>query len=370
MVPERGDKGSKSTPKHTLLQSNLKPLSDNLQGLTQKFSGLEAAQNDLQAQFLAQRQQTSPVKSSVPTPLSCISVSNEVGSDNDSEFVEQDDEDEKIEDINQYQDNSPLDQIFESNSRQFWVPEQKHIDLWNSARNMDPTNNHKEDWSKPIAVKVRKFLTSHPSAKPFLGPSPDDDVPDLRYNNKKLLEKQLSTLHSSIGAGAAALTDLLSSTELVIENLQKTAADYSNPEVQVADPREEAAEIFSTLAAEFKDTYVKKAINALRLLADGHNKVTSLRRSQYVDNVTSGSEARNMVRRLQPSKQFLFGGDIQKVCKSLKDGNQLSTVLQRKPSFGFKGPKKDFKGTKGGRVDRFRSKNPNSKFQRNFLSKN
>lgn len=72
----------------TLLQSNLKPLSDNLQGLTQKVSGLEAAQNDLQAQFLAQRQQTSPVKSSDPTPQSCISVSNEVGSDNDSEFVE------------------------------------------------------------------------------------------------------------------------------------------------------------------------------------------------------------------------------------------------------------------------------------------
>ena len=163
---------------------------------------------------------------------------------------------------------------------------------------------------------------------------------------------------------------MLSSTELVTENLQKTAADYRNPEVQVADPREEAAEIFSTLSAEFKDTYVKKAINALRLFADGHNKVTSLHRSQYVDNVTSGSEARNMVRQLQPSKQFLFGGDIQKVCKSLKDGNQLSTVLQRKPSFGFKGPKKDFKGTKGGRVDRFRSKNPNSKFQRNFLSKN
>ena len=54
-------------------------------------------------------------------------------------------------------------------------------------------------------------------------------------------------------------------------------------------------EIFSTLAAEFKDTYVKKSTNALRLLGDGHNKVTSLCRSQYVDNVTSGSEAWNMV---------------------------------------------------------------------------
>ena len=143
MAPERGDKGSKSTPKHTLLQSNLKPLSDNLQGLTQKVSSLEAAQNDLQAQFQAQRQHTSPVKSSDPTPLSYISVSFEVGSDNDPEFVEQEDEDEKIEDINPYQDNSPLDWIFESNSRQFWVPEQKHIDLWNSARNMDPTTTIK-----------------------------------------------------------------------------------------------------------------------------------------------------------------------------------------------------------------------------------
>lgn len=61
-----------------------------------------------------------------------------------------------------------------------------------------------------------------------------------------------------------------------------------------------------------------------------------------MDNVTFGSEARNM----QPSKEFLFSGDIQKVCKSLKDGNQLFTVLQRKPSFGFKGPKKDSKEPK------------------------
>jgi len=43
-----------------------------------------------------------------------------------------------------------------------------------------------------------------------------------------------SSWRSNYPLSRAALTDLLSSTELVIENLQKTAADYSNPEVQVA----------------------------------------------------------------------------------------------------------------------------------------
>ena len=38
--------------------------------------------------------------------------------------------------------------------------------------------------------------------------------------------------------------DLMSSTELVIENLQKTAADYRNPEVQVADLREKLLKYF------------------------------------------------------------------------------------------------------------------------------
>lgn len=341
-----------------LLQSNLKPISDNLQALSAKVSGIESWKQQVETKAFSVEKSTLldlPADPDVEVP----------DGDEDAVFHSYEEEGDETEESELVSDSSALDQIFESSSRQFWIPEQKNILLWNTARNMDPVNNHKEEWSKPIAVRARKFLTSHPSARPFLGPSPDDDAPVLRYKNQKLLEKQLFTLQGAVGAAAAALTHLLEATDLAVDNLQSTAKEYRDTDILITDPREEAAEIFSTLASDFQSSYSKKAANALRLLGDAHNKVTCLRRGQYVDSITSGAEARNMVRRLQPTEQFLFGGDIQKVCKSLKDGNQLSHPLQKKA--GFKGPKKDFsfKGTKGGRVDRFKT-SKFKKFNKNY----
>ena len=201
-----------------LLQSNLKPLSDNLLGLTQKVSGLEAAQNDLLAQFHTQSQQTSALKSSDPTLLPCISVSNEMG---------------LMMTLNLQSKMTRMRRLKIS----ICIRSLKviHVNFGFLSRSISIYETLQETCIQPTTIKrmgLNLYLSRlilHPSAKPFLSPSPNDGVPDLRYN-QKLPEKQLSTLHSFIGAGAAALTDLLSSTELVIENLQKTAT-VSYPKV-------------------------------------------------------------------------------------------------------------------------------------------
>ena len=327
----------------TLLTSTLQPISENLQTLTTKVKILE--QNGKpQAQMIEhvrQQQHKSPVTlvSSVPEDTFDEDDDDEFNNlftENDEVDQEQEQEHDHVE-----EDGNP-DLVFDSSGK-YWVPEDRHVQLWNKARNMDSEHNHKDDWVKPIAVKTRKFLTSHPAAKPFQGPAPDDDIPVLRYKNQKLLEKQLVTLQGAVGAGAAAITNVLSAIEYATVNLQSTSEDYRSDEVAIVDPREEAAQIFTALRSELQDNIFKKAATALKLMADSHNKITHLRRHQFVDSVSAGVSARNMVKRLQPSKDFLFGGEISKVCKTLKDGNQLANPLQRSNSKG--NFKKSFKSS-------------------------
>lgn len=129
-----------------------------------------------------------------------------------------------------------------------------------------------------------------------------------------------------IGAAAAASTDTLMAAEGSSANLRSTAADSVHP-------REEAAELFEDLSRQINIEVRSKVSTVLILLADCHNKPTLMHWNQFVDAITTGPVARNLGRKLPPTGDFLFGGNIQSVCNSLQTGSQHSAQLQKKPFY-------------------------------------
>ena len=306
----------------------MKPLSDALMALSVRFTGLEHAQNLLKQQYSALQPMVgeaarTPSMDQVPHHPIQRMVEDEVGLFNQLE--DEDSDQDHVDLISGEQESVPP-----VRSRT-WQPEEKHIYLWNVSRNMNPGQNSKDDWTRPVANKLRQFFNSHPSAKVFMAPDPDIDVPELKFRNQKDLERQLMTIQSVVGASAAAATDLVMAAQVSASNLKQTAEDYENPEVVIPNPREEAAELFADLSLQMNSEFGSKLTNLLKLIADGHNKLTILRRNQYVEAVTTGSTARNMMRKLPPSGDYLFGGEIQSVCNSLQSGSQLSQQLTKRP---------------------------------------
>ena len=69
----------------------------------------------------------------------------------------------------------------------------------------------------------------------------------------------------------------------------------------------------------------KKMAKAVDLMGNQHNHLTLLRRAQFLDKVTQTQNARNICKRLNPSKDLLFGGKLGDVAKHLKDSSQVPT---------------------------------------------
>ena len=57
-----------------------------------------------------------------------------------------------------------------------------------------------------------------------------------------------------------------------------------------------------------------------------HNSLTLERRQPMVDLVMNEKNARTIVKRLQPSDKFLFGGHLAEVARDLKDSSHLNVL--------------------------------------------
>ena len=108
-----------------------------------------------------------------------------------------------------------------------------------------------------------------------------------------------------------------------------TMGEFADPELEIRDPRQEAAQSMAN---------VKEAVGALLKTVGSIGKMTNyaflkllhMRRDQFIEATDRSRVAREMIKRLKPSPRYLFGDQIRTVCRSLKDGSQLSLQLQVK----------------------------------------
>ena len=77
----------------------------------------------------------------------------------------------------------------------------------------------------------------------------------------------------------------------------------------------------------FVDNVVVKYGKAMRsvtkILGSAFNEMTKSRRGPYEAGMTEWKNTRQIVKRLSPSDEFLFGGKLAEVAKNLKDSAQV-----------------------------------------------
>ena len=101
------------------------------------------------------------------------------------------------------------------------------------------------------------------------------------------------------------------------------------------DPRQETAIIMDILRNKILNEWGKILADQVKMSAWIFNQLLLLRRGQYLARVTQDKNARQIVKRLDPSTRFLFGGKIGEVSKNLKDQDQINPIVQKfKPRGG------------------------------------
>ena len=92
-----------------------------------------------------------------------------------------------------------------------------------------------------------------------------------------------------------------------------------------------------------------------KILGSAFNEMIKSRRKPYEDGMTEWKNTRQIVKRLAPSSEHLFGGKLAEVAKNLKDSAQLNP-LSSAPRFGLGsgrgkskvGPFKGYQGSSRG----------------------
>ena len=118
------------------------------------------------------------------------------------------------------------------------VPEDMQIFLWNNIKKMGA--EYPDDaWRTVTCTAIAKRWTGSPSAAVFSAPKADSGLLDLHYKDLVDLDKQLTALQTAAGAAGAIVTSTLVKIEDQATDLVKTAEEYADPEISIANPREE-----------------------------------------------------------------------------------------------------------------------------------
>ena len=70
----------------------------------------------------------------------------------------------------------------------------------------------------------------------------------------------------------------------------------------------------------------KQGQSATKILGAVFNEMSKARRAPFLQGITQVKNTRAIVKRLQPSDSFLFGGKLAEVSKNLKDAAQLNPL--------------------------------------------
>ena len=172
-----------------------------------------------------------------------------------------------------------------------------------------------------------RIYTEHPEARSFKAPEVDPEAPELKYKDKKEREKKDVALQNMVGASGYMTAELVVQADLEIKRLDTTIDEFEDPSVEMKDARKEAAEVLAAVRDNIVRKFGKQMMTVCSVLANSHNLLTMTRRQPRVDLVTNSKNARTIVKRLQPSDQYLFGGKLADVAKHLKDSSQVDNLI-------------------------------------------
>ena len=95
------------------------------------------------------------------------------------------------------------------------------------------------------------------------------------------------------------------------------------------DPRQEAAIIMDILRSKMLNEWGKILSDQVKMSAWLFNQILLLRRGQYLFRVTQEKNARQIIKKLEPSTRYLFGGKIGEVSENLKDQDQINPLANK-----------------------------------------
>ena len=124
-------------------------------------------------------------------------------------------------------------------------PAQVVLDAWAKTRKMT-SDFQPEDWKKYNEDPNVKLYTMHPGASSFKAPEADPECPPL-FKDGKELEKKHQMLQNMTGCCGHIIAEMLVSCDAEMQNMTDAAKDYINPNLEIADPRKEAAECFQAI---------------------------------------------------------------------------------------------------------------------------
>ena len=148
-------------------------------------------------------------------------------------------------------------------------------------------------------------------------------------------------MNSSGGAGAIT-TRMLSLFQEKADELKKAAAHFRDGSTSIEDPREEAATALINMKDSLMVSWAKDMTDLARLVAYLHNNMLLMRRfssfrpripllnlmlrSLYLKKVSRVKQAKNKVKALNPTTEFLFGGGVGELCLAFSYSAELNPL--------------------------------------------
>ena len=86
----------------------------------------------------------------------------------------------------------------------------------------------------------------HPGASSFKAPEADPECPPL-YQDGKEREKKYQMIQNMTGCCGHMVAELLVNLETEMQNMTDAIKDYMDPNVNIAEPRKEAADCFEAI---------------------------------------------------------------------------------------------------------------------------
>ena len=119
------------------------------------------------------------------------------------------------------------------------------LEAWAKTRKMT-SDFQPEDWKKYNEDPKVKLYTMHPGASSFKAPEADPECPPL-FKDGKELEKKHQMLQNMTGCCGHIVAEMLVSCDAEMQNMTDAAKDYMDPNIEIAEPRKEAAECFQAI---------------------------------------------------------------------------------------------------------------------------
>ena len=148
----------------------------------------------------------------------------------------------------------------------------------------------------------------------------------------KDLEKKYQILQNMTGACGHMVAEMLVNVDAEMQNMTEVSKDYMDPNMNIAEPRKDAAECFQAIRDNVLQPIGYTCSALLKILGPQLNQMTLMRREPFIKKFSDNKGCKQIVKKLKPSDAQLFGGKLTETAKNMHASDQL-TILTGKKCF-------------------------------------